>query len=313
MKDFIAIGDCTADELRELLHLSVQGKQIDKLGGRDKSLPGKTLAMIFEKASLRTRMSFQIAMTDLGGHAVYLKPEDVGIIGDREPAKDMARVLARYVHGIMARTYKHETLIELAKYADVPVINALSDWSHPCQAMADILTMYEHCGDLEGRKIAYIGDGNNVARSLAFACAKFKIKIAIASPRGYELDQRSLDMCNDLMPETAVQLNDGFEAAKDADIIYTDTWVSMGQENEKAERVDDFKKGNFQVNSELLSYAPPRAKVMHCLPAYRGMEITDEVAESDRSVIFDQAENRLHFQRALLKKLLFQNPKAKRR
>ncbi|MCK4998121.1 MAG: ornithine carbamoyltransferase [Anaerohalosphaera sp.] len=304
MKDFISIDKCSKGDLLELLELSKQLKQIDKLGGRDTCLPGKTLAMLFEKSSLRTRMSFQIAMTDLGGHAIYLKPEDIGVIGEREPAKDMARVLARYVHGIMARTFKHETIIELAKYADVPVINALSDYSHPCQAMADLLTINEHCGELDGLKVVYVGDGNNVARSLAFACAKFDMKFVVAAPKGYELDGESLDIANGITAGTASQLNDPVEAVKDADIIYTDTWVSMGQEDEKQQRIADFKDAGFQVNGELLSHAPGRVKVMHCLPAYRGMEITDEVAESECSIIFDQAENRLHFQRALLKKLM---------
>ena len=308
--NFISIDKCKTDDLRELLELSKRLKQIDKLGGQDRCLRGKTLAMLFEKTSLRTRMSFQIAMTDLGGHAIYLKPEDIGVIGEREPAKDMARVIARYVHGIMARTFKHETIIELANYADVPVINALSDYSHPCQAMADVLTINEHCGDLAGLKVVYVGDGNNVARSLAFACAKFNMKFVIAAPKGYELDSESLDIANSITPDTASQTNEPALAVVDADIIYTDTWVSMGQENEKQQRIADFKEAGFQVNSELLSNAPERVKVMHCLPAYRGMEITDEVAESPQSVIFDQAENRLHFQRALLKKLMTTNPKA---
>ena len=309
MKDFISIDKCTKDELAELLELSKELKKIDKLGGRDTCLPGKTLAMLFEKTSLRTRMSFQIAMTDLGGHAIYLKPEDIGVIGEREPAKDMARVLARYVHGIMARTFKHDTIIELAKYADVPVLNALSDYSHPCQAMADLLTINEHCGDLSGLKVAYVGDGNNVARSLAFACAKFDMKFVIAAPKGYELDQESLDTANTFAADSTWQVNDPVEAVKDADVVYTDTWVSMGQEAEKQQRIADFKDAGFQVNSELLANAPKNVKVMHCLPAYRGMEITDEVAESENSIIFDEAENRLHFQRALLKKLMVHNEK----
>lgn len=309
MKDFISINKCTTEELQDLLDLSIRLKQIDKLGGQDRCLRGKTLAMLFEKTSLRTRMSFQIAMTDLGGHAIYLKPEDIGVIGQREPAKDMARVIARYVHGIMARTFKHDTIIELAKYANVPVINALSDYSHPCQAMADVLTINEHCGDLPGLKVVYVGDGNNVARSLAFACAKFNMKFVIAAPKGYELDSESLDIANSITPDTASQTNDPAAAVEGADVIYTDTWVSMGQEDEKQQRIADFKEAGFQVNADLLSKAPAKAIVMHCLPAYRGMEITDEVAESPQSVIFDQAENRLHFQRALIKKLLTNNPK----
>ena len=302
MKDFISIDQHSSDELNELLELSKDLKTLDKSGGRDVCLAGKTLAMLFEKTSLRTRMSFQIAMTDLGGNAIYLKPEDIGIIGKREPAKDMARVLDRYVHGIMARTFAHQTIIDLAEHADVPVINALSDWTHPCQAMADVQTINEHLGDLSGLKIAYIGDGNNVARSLVFVAAKFGMKCVIASPEGYHLDQESLDIANGIAAGSAEQVTDPVAAVADANVVYTDTWVSMGQEEEKAQRVKDFD--GYQINAELMAIAPTDAKIMHCLPAYRGYEITDEVVECDNSVIFDQAENRLHFQRALLKKLL---------
>jgi ornithine carbamoyltransferase len=302
MKDFISIDQCSFEELSELLALSIELKALDKSGGRDLCLAGKTLAMLFEKTSLRTRMSFQVAMTDLGGHAIYLKPEDIGIIGKREPAKDMARVLDRYVHGIMARTFEHQTIIDLADYADVPVINALSDWTHPCQAMADLQTINEHLGELKGLKVAYIGDGNNVARSLVFACAKFGMKCVIASPAGYELDSESIDKGNQIAAGTAEQLSDPKQAVADADVVYTDTWVSMGQEDEKAKRVKDFE--GFQVNAELMAAAPANAKIMHCLPAYRDYEITDEAVECDNSIIFDQAENRLHFQKALLKKLM---------
>ena len=302
MKDFISIDQCSYEELNELLALSIELKALDKSGGRDLCLAGKTLAMLFEKTSLRTRMSFQVAMTDLGGHAIYLKPEDIGIIGKREPAKDMARVLDRYVHGIMARTFSHGTIIELAEYAEVPVINALSDFSHPCQAMADLQTIAEHLGDLKGLKLAYIGDGNNVARSLVFACAKFGMQCVVASPAGYELDSESIDKGNQIAAGTAVQMSDPKQAVSDANVVYTDTWVSMGQEDEKARRVKDFE--GFQVNAELMSSAPKDAKIMHCLPAYRDYEITDEAVECENSIIFDQAENRLHFQRALLKKLM---------
>jgi len=302
MNDFISIKTCSNDELSELLTLSSELKKIYKSGKRDVCLAGKTLAMVFEKSSLRTRISFQVAMTDLGGNGIYLKPSDIGIIGKREPAKDMARVFSRYVDGIMARTFSHDAIIELAKFADVPVINALSDWSHPCQAMADLLTIQEHRGKLKGLKIAYIGDGNNVARSLAFACAKFGMKLAVASPANYELDEKSILAANEISADAVVQLSNAEEAVKDAAAVYTDTWVSMGQEEEKQQRIADFE--GFQVNSELMSKAPSDALVLHCLPAYRGLEITDDVTESKNSVIFDQAENRLHFQRALLKRLM---------
>jgi ornithine carbamoyltransferase len=283
-----------------LLALSAELKVQDKGGTLPKILDGKVLAMVFEKASLRTRMSFQIAMADLGGLGMYLKPDDIGIMGEREPIKDMARVFGRYVHGIMARTFAHQTLIELAEYAGVPVINALSDWSHPCQAMADMLTIREHLGDLKGLKLAFVGDGNNVARSLAFACSKFGMDMTIASPDSHTLDGETLSLVNAERPCLAL-LNDPVEAVQGAHVVYTDTWVSMGQEEEAKDRIQDFE--GFQVNADLIRHAP-EARIMHCLPAHRGHEITDEIAESKYSVIFDQAENRLHFQRALLAKLL---------
>jgi ornithine carbamoyltransferase len=301
MKNFLSINDCSTQELLELLDLSESLKQDDKRGTIKRYLSGKTLALVFEKASLRTRVSFEIAMTDLGGVAIYLKPDDIGILGQREPIKDMARVFGRYVHGIMARTFAHDTLIELAKYSGVPVINGLSDWSHPCQAMADMLTIKEHLGKLQGVKIAFIGDGNNVARSLAFASAKLGLTMTIASPTGFELDEDTITAVNSISKGCVSQFNKAADAVSDADIVYTDTWVSMGQETQEKKRLKAF--AGFQVNSELLALAP-NAKIMHCLPAHRGQEITDEVMESANSIIFDQAENRLHFQRALLQKLL---------
>jgi ornithine carbamoyltransferase len=302
MKDFLSINDCPPELLKELLRISSRLKSLYSVGSNDLCLPGKTLAMLFEKPSLRTRISFQVAMTDLGGNAIYVKPEDIGGIGKREPIKDMARVLSRYVDGIMARTFEHSTVTELAAFATVPVINALTDWLHPCQAMADVLTIGEHCGELEGVKIAFIGDGNNVARSLAFACAKLGMKMVVASPAGYELDAESIRKANEISADSVRQSSDPAQAVVGADIIYTDTWVSMGQEEEKQKRCADF--AGFQVNAELVKSAPADAKIMHCLPANRGLEITDEVAESPNSIMFDQAENRLHFQRALLKKLM---------
>jgi ornithine carbamoyltransferase len=302
MKDFLSIIDYPAEMLKELLRLSAELKNLYKVGGSDSCLAGKTLAMLFEKPSLRTRISFQVAMTDLGGNVIYVKPEDIGGIGKREPVKDIARVLSRYVHGIMARTFEHNTVTELAKYATVPVINALTDWSHPCQAMADVLTIQEHCERIEGVKIAFVGDGNNVARSLAYACAKLGMKMVIASPAGYELDAETIQKANQISAESVRQTSDPGAAVLQADVIYTDTWVSMGQEHEKQKRQADF--AGFQVNTELVKSAPSHVKIMHCLPAYRGFEITDQVAESPNSIMFDQAENRLHFQRALLKKLM---------
>ena len=302
MKDFLSINDFSTEQLKELLQDSGELKKIYKAGGRDLCLSGKILAMLFEKPSLRTRISFQVAMTDLGGSPIYVKPEDIGGIGKREPVKDMARVLSRYVDGIMARTFEHSTVTELATFATVPVINALTDFSHPCQAMADVLTIIEHCGRLKGVKIAFVGDGNNVARSLAFACAKLGMKMVIASPVGYELDVESIEAANRISADSVSQTKSAAQAVIDADVIYTDTWVSMGQEDEKQKRRADFE--SFQVNAELVKSAPADVKIMHCLPAYRGFEITDEVVESANSIIFDQSENRLHFQRALLKKLM---------
>ena len=302
MKDFLSIQDCSAEQLKELLAESSKLKKLYKSGGRDLSLTGKVLAMLFEKPSLRTRISFQVAMTDLGGNAIYVKPEDIGGIGKREPIKDMARVLSRYVDGIMARTFEHKTVTELAAFATVPVINALTDFSHPCQAMADVLTISEHAGRLEGVKIAFIGDGNNVARSLAMVSAKLGMKMVIATPAGYELDAETIEKANQISAEAITPTNDPAEAVVGAGFVYTDTWVSMGQEGQKQKRLADFE--GFQVNAELLKSAPADVKIMHCLPAYRGLEITNEVAESENSIMFDQAENRLHFQRALLKKLM---------
>jgi ornithine carbamoyltransferase len=302
MDDFLAISDCSTQELHELLAESGTLKAFYKSGGRDLCLAGKTLAMLFEKPSLRTRLSFQVAMTDLGGSPIYVKPEDIGGIGKREPVKDIARVLGRYVQGIMARTFEHQTVIDLARYADIPVINALTDWSHPCQAMADVLTIQEHFGRIEGIQIAFIGDGNNVARSLAFAAGKLKMKLVVASPGGYELDAETIRQANAFTPDCTAQVSDPYAAVAEADVIYTDTWVSMGQEDEKAKRQKDF--AGYAVDARLVAAAPKHVKIMHCLPAYRGYEITDEVCESPGSIIFDQAENRLHFQRALLKKLM---------
>ena len=302
MKHFLCISDCSTEELNELLDLSSSLKKLYKTGGRDLCLVCKVLAMVFEKPSLRTRIRFQVAMSDLGGSSIFIRPEDVGGIGAREPIKDMARVLSRYVDGIMARTFAHNTVVELAKYATVPVINALTDLSHPCQAMADVLTIKEHLGRLSSVKIAFIGDGNNVAQSLAFTAAKFDMKLVVASPKGYELDWGVVEKTNGIKADSVSITNNPVEAVADADVVYTDTWVSMGQEDEKQERIKVFK--GFQVNDVLLKSAPANVKIMHCLPAYRGFEITDEVVESPNSIIFDQSENRLHFQRALVKKLM---------
>jgi ornithine carbamoyltransferase len=302
MKDFISIYDYSTDQLRELLALSAELKKLYKSGARDWCLAGKTLAKLFEKPSLRTRISFHVAVTDLGGEAIYVKPEEIGGIGKRESIKDIARILSRYVNGIVVRTFDHAVVLEMAEFATIPVINALTDYSHPCQAMSDVLTIQEHLGRIEGIRLVFVGDGNNVARSLAFTAAKLRMKMTIAAPAGYELDSRTIEAANDICQGCVHQTNNPYEAVANADVIYTDTWVSMGQEAEKEKRVAAF--AGFQVDSKLVAAAPPTVKIMHCLPAYRGYEITDEVAESADSIILDQAENRLHFQRALLKKLM---------
>ncbi len=305
MNDFIVLEDCSVSELTDLLKLSADLKAQDKRGQEDRCLKGRTMAMIFEKPSSRTRMSFQVAMTKLGGDTIYNRPEDIGgLLGKREPIKDIARVMNGYVDVIVARTFSHEAVCELAEYADVPVINALTDKAHPCQAMADMLTIQEHCGNLAGRTLAYIGDGNNVANSLAVACVRLGMTFHIAAPKGYELSAELIARLS--KPGSGAGTIRCFtkpaDAASGADVLYTDTWVSMGQEEEKEKRIRDF--AGYQINAELMKHAKPGAKVMHCLPAYRGLEITEEMIESPQSIIFQEAENRLHFQRALLKYLL---------
>ncbi|HVT82093.1 MAG TPA: ornithine carbamoyltransferase [Phycisphaerae bacterium] len=297
--DFISLADTTPEMLRHILDTAKRfKKQFKETRRTDRVAEGKTLACIFEKPSLRTRVSFEVAIYDLGGTAIYISPGEIGL-GVRESVADAARVLSGMVDGIMARVFEHSKLKELAAGASIPVINGLSDYSHPCQAMADLMTAEEHFGKLEGLTLAYVGDGNNVARSLMVACAKFGIKFRIASPPGYELEpelvNRIMGQCPTLDFSSA---HDPKDAVQTADVIYTDTWVSMGQEAEKESRMPVFRP--YQINSELLAAAPKTAVVMHCLPAYRGVEITDEVMDGPQSVIFQESENRLHFQRGLL-------------
>jgi ornithine carbamoyltransferase len=301
-KDFINIGDFTPAELIGLLKRAIADKAEFRAGRLAASLPGKTLAMIFEKPSLRTRVSFEAAMTHLGGHAINLTPADVGI-GTREPVEDAARVLGRMCNGIMARTFSHELVEKLALYAPVPVINGLTDYSHPCQAMADLMTVMEQFGRLRGRTLAFIGDGNNVARSLAMLCASLGMGFVLACPKGYELDELFIHRLGDKYPQASFQtVRDPAAAVARADVVYTDTWISMGQEKEKASRVKTF--GDYQVTMDLMAKAPAGAIVLHCLPAYRGNEISAEVMDRYADVIFAQAENRLHFQRSLLTVLM---------
>ncbi len=303
MKHFTSIADCTHDDLRHLLDVSKKlKKQLKTTGRNDALLANKTLAMIFEKPSLRTRVSFSVAMTQLGGNGLLLRNEEVGL-DSREPTEDVARVLSGMCDGIMARTFEHEKIVKLAKYATVPVINGLTDYSHPCQAMADLMTVEEHFGTLEDKTVAYIGDGNNVARSLATACGKMNVRFICASPPGYQLDGAEVDRIMAQNPEMDFETTDDpIEAVRDADVLYTDTWVSMGQEAEKQRRLKDFE--GFSIDEKLLAEAPKNAIVLHCLPAYRGLEISEAVMEGKQSLVFPQAENRLHFQKGLLAVLM---------
>jgi len=304
MKHFTAIANCTPQELNHVMDVSFRLKeQLKRTGRNDPLLAGKTLAMIFEKPSLRTRVSFAVGMTQLGGAGLLLRQEEVGL-DTREPLKDVARVLSGMCDGIMARTFEHDKVLNLAKWSSVPVINGLTDYSHPCQAMADLMTLMEHFGrDLRGRTLAYVGDGNNVARSLAVACGKLGLRFVLASPGSYALPQEDVDRIMSHVPDLDfVVTDDPVEGVRDADCVYTDTWVSMGQEAEKARRVKDF--AGFQVDEKLLAAAPRHAVVLHCLPAYRGLEISDAIMESPRSLVFQEAENRLHAQKGLMAVLM---------
>lgn len=304
MKHFLALHSWGSAELWDILKLAVHLKTEWKSGGNRPVLKDKLLAMVFQKPSLRTRVSFEVAMKHLGGDAIMLSPQEIGL-GKRESIADVARVLSGYTQAIMARVFAHEHVEELAKWASVPVINGLSDSYHPCQAMADMLTIFETFDQLKGLKLAYVGDGNNVAASLLNASAQFGLDFAIATPEGYDLPQAVLDRATPLAQASGIQVTqtrDPLQAVKDADVIYTDTWVSMGQEEETSQRRAIFQP--YQVNEDLVARAKPHAIVLHCLPAHRGDEITDAVADGPHSAIFAQAENRLHAQKAILVKLL---------
>jgi ornithine carbamoyltransferase len=299
-RDFISIADFQPAEIQRILEVAVKLKA----HGRPELLTGRTLAMIFEKPSLRTRVSFQVAMTDLGGHAIYLSQEEVGL-GVREPVKDVARVLSRFADVIVARTYLHSTILELAEYASVPVINALSDVEHPCQALADLLTIHERFGSVAGVEIAYVGDGNNVASSLLLSAAMLGACVTLATPAGYEPPGDLLEAAAGYAHAAGGEvrlLREPAQAVAGADVVYTDVWTSMGQDNERIRRQRDFQ--GYTVDLALMRGAKPEAVIMHDLPAHRGEEITDDAIESPHSVIFDQAENRLHAQRALVALLL---------
>jgi ornithine carbamoyltransferase len=304
MRHFLSLADYAPDELTEILNLAIRLKDEWRHDGNPPLLKGQVLAMVFQKPSLRTRVSFDMAMRHLGGDALYLSPSEIGL-GQREAIADVSRVLSGYVQVVMARVFDHEHILELARFSSVPVINGLSDFNHPCQAMADMLTILERFGQLKGLKMTFIGDGNNVAVSLAFACMRLGIDFTVAAPEGYALPSRALAMAEEMAQESGAslrQLHDPQAAVEGAHVIYTDTWVSMGQEEEAEHRKQVFPP--FQVNEALVDLADSSAIVMHCLPAHRGEEITDQVADGSHSVIFQQAENRLHAQKAILATLL---------
>jgi ornithine carbamoyltransferase len=304
MKDFIAVSDFSSTELQEMLDLAVRLKKEWKEGGNPPLLKGKVLGMIFQKPSLRTRVSFDMAMRHVGGDALYLSPNEIGL-GKREAISDIARVMSGYVQAVMARVFDHEHILELAHWSEIPVINGLSDYNHPCQAMADALTIQEKFGKLEGLNVTFIGDGNNVAVSLLHVCTKLGANFTLASPEGYDLDPKAVEIGRKIASETGSQIRferDPQEAVLGAHVIYTDTWTSMGQEEETKKREQVFPP--YQVNPDLVGKADSDVIVMHCLPAHRGQEITDEVADGPHSVLFPQAHNRLHAQKAILVKLL---------
>jgi len=306
-KDFLSVADLTVQEIWQVLKLSKKLKNEWRKKGEHKKawLKDKTLGMIFEKPSLRTRISFEAGMTQLGGHAIYLGPSDIGL-GKREAVSDIAIVTSSMVDIIMARTFKHEHVVELGKYSSVPVINALTDWEHPCQILADIMTIWEVKGKLEGLKMAFVGDGdNNVTHSLCLIAAMFKMDFSCGAPKGFWMNKKIVRQAKmivgknkSLIEETA----DPSQAVKKADVVITDTWVSMGNETEKQKRLKLFKP--YQVTQELMKLAKKQAIFLHCLPAYRGSEVAGEVIDGKQSVVFEEAENRMHVQKALMLFLL---------
>ena len=304
MDHFLAISDLSGQELEGLVDLAIELKAAWRAGGNDPLLKDKVLAMVFQKPSLRTRVSFDMAMRHLGGDALYLSPNEIGL-GQREAIADVSRVLSGYVDAIMARVFAHEHILELAEYASVPVINGLSDFNHPCQALADVLTIKEKFGTFNDMQVTFVGDGNNVAVSLLHSCALLGMDFVAATPEGYELPRQAVGISEALAAERGSnikELNDPYSAVAGSQVIYTDTWVSMGQEEETKRRMEVFPP--FQVNSDLVAAADEDVIVMHCLPAHRGEEITDDVADGPHSVLFPQAENRMHAQKAVLVELL---------
>ncbi len=303
-KDFLAITDYSSQEIQHMLDLAIQLKKEHFASGNEPLFKGKTLAMIFQKPSLRTRVSFDMAMRQMGGDALYLSPQEIGL-GQRESIADVARVLSGYVDALMARVFDHQHVVELAKWAEVPVINGLSDYNHPCQGMADALTIIERFGSMKGLNVTYVGDGNNVTVSLMHVCALLGANVTVATPEGYDVTPEPIRLAENIAKQTGSKLTflrDPHEAVRGAHVIYTDTWTSMGQEAETEKRAKIFPP--YQVNAQLVSEADPEVIVMHCLPAHRGHELTDDVADGPHSVIFPQAHNRLHAQKAVLYHLL---------
>lgn len=304
MEHFISLADLEPAQFRHLLELIRDLKAEWRSSGNRPQLQGQVLGMIFQKPSLRTRVSFDVAMLHLGGHALYLSPNEIQL-GERESVADVARVTSRYVDGIMARVFAHDHILELAEHSSVPVINGLSDFNHPCQGLTDLFTIYEHYGRLAGLKLAYVGDGNNVAHSLLFGGALSGMHVAVAAPQGYDPNAVVVARAREKAQMTNAQItivHKPAEAVEDADVIYTDVWASMGQADERAKRLKVFPP--YQVNQALVDVAKPDVVVMHCLPAHRGEEITDEVIDGPHSIVFDQAENRLHAQKAILVELM---------
>lgn len=301
-KDLLSIQDLGSQEIFEIINLAEDIKA--NSAKYQDALKGKSIGLIFQKPSNRTRVSFEIGMFQMGGHSIYLGSSELGM-GGRESVKDVACVLSRYLNGIVARTYKHEIIEELAKYSSIPIINGLSDMAHPCQALGDMFTIEEKFGTLDRVTISYIGDGNNVLNSLMCLAAKLGINMRVATPKNYAPDKEIVKIARSFAAKSGASLdisNDPKKAAKDADVLYTDVWVSMGQEKEASKRIKAFK--SFQLNDKLVKSAKKTHVVMHCLPAHRGQEISDSVMDSRHSIIYDQAENRMHVQKAILLKLL---------
>ena len=302
MKHLLKLMDLSKQEITEILNLADQLKYEKKNGIEHPILKGKTLGLIFEKSSTRTRVSFEVGMYDLGGNALFLSSRDLQI-GRGEPVQDTARVLSRYLDGIMIRTFAQQEVEDLAKYGSIPIINGLTDYCHPCQVLADLMTIREHKGVLAGKKLCYVGDGNNMTNSLIVGGIKMGMEVSVACPKGYEPDAELMKWASENGKFTCTE--SVLEAAKDADVLYTDVWASMGQESEAEERKKIFK--SYQINSDVMAVAQSDAMVMHCLPAHRGEEITEEVLEAHANEIFDEAENRLHAQKAVLVKCIAHN------